>query len=114
MLVGGLQAGDPVHGGGEQDPVHVQGGGDAQPDGPVRLSGGAGLPRRRGYLRVKPALPRGQRPGGTGRPGLGRDGLPPVTPGCGGSRHDRRDGGRRWPGRPRGVVRTVGDPLTTS
>jgi hypothetical protein len=42
---------------------------------------GTGLPRRRGHLRVKPALPRGQRPGGTGRPRLGRDGLPPVTPG---------------------------------
>jgi hypothetical protein len=31
--------GDPVDGGGEQDPVAVLGGGDAQPDGQVRLAG---------------------------------------------------------------------------
>jgi hypothetical protein len=43
--VGGLQAGDPVDGGGEEDPVPVLGGGDAQPDGQVRLAGAGRYPQ---------------------------------------------------------------------
>ena len=38
-VVGGFEAGDPVHGGGERDAVPGLGGFDRQPDGEVGLAG---------------------------------------------------------------------------
>jgi hypothetical protein len=59
VLVGCLEAGDPVDGGGEQDPVPVLGGGDAEPDRHMRLAG-AGRTGQHDVLGFGDALGGGQ------------------------------------------------------
>jgi hypothetical protein len=66
VLVGGLQPGDPVDGGGEQDPVPVLGRGDAQADGqPTRATSISYAPDAFGHRRQRPID--SVRPGNVGR-----------------------------------------------